>query len=112
MNGKMTRKVSTKPDAEGDDRETAFTVNFDGLSDDDAKAMIMAYLTVKRQGAWRRKGIPATETINAKDYAPGTRTVEVVSAENIAAKATTLSVDEQRKLLALLERMSQERNAA
>jgi len=106
LNGKMTRKVSTKQDADGDEKQTDFTVDFSNCSEDVVKAMAFAYLTVKRQGAWRRKGIPAKEEIAATNFAPGSRAVEPVTVDTIAARAETLSPEQRAELLRKLQELA------
>ena len=100
--GKIVRTVSTKVDADGAAKSTVFTVDFAGCSDDVLKAMAYNYLTVKRQGSWRRKGIPVREEIVAANFAPGSRSAEPVTLESTMARAGSLTAEEKKALAALL----------
>ena len=100
--GKIVRTVSTKVDADGAAKNTVFTVDFAGCSDDVLKAMAYNYLTVKRQGSWRRKGIPVREEIVAANFAPGSRSAEPVTLEGTMARADSLTAEERKELLAML----------
>ena len=106
LQGKITRKVSTKPDSDASEKLTDFTVDFAGCSEDVVKQMAFAYLTVKRQGAWRRKGIPNREEIVAANYAPGSRAVEPVTVDTVAARAETLTSEQRAELLKRLQELA------
>ena len=102
--GKIVRTVATKVDADGAAKNTVFTVDFAGCSDDVLKAMAYNYLTVKRQGSWRRKGIPVREEIVAANFAPGSRSAEPVTLEGTMARADSLTAEERKELLAMLRK--------
>ena len=102
--GKIVRTVSTKVDSDGAAKNTVFTVDFAGCSDDVLKAMAYNYLTVKRQGSWRRKGIPVREEIVAANFAPGSRSAEPVTLEGTMARADSLTAEERKELLAMLRK--------
>ena len=93
---KVTHTVSTKKDKDSAAKDTNFTVDFTGCTEGMYQAMGMAYLTVKRQGAWRAKGIPANETIMAKDHVPGTRAVDNRSPEEKARDAILAMPESER----------------
>ncbi|MHB8413935.1 MAG: hypothetical protein ACYDB1_00875, partial [Acidiferrobacteraceae bacterium] len=96
------RTVSTRKDEDANEVRTVFIVDFDECSDDVLKSMAYNYLTVKRQGSWRRKGIPAREEIKAAAFAPGSRSAEPVTVESTLACAQSLSAEEKKALLARL----------
>ena len=97
---KITHNVSTKQDKDSSAKQTAFTVDFTGMLAEQYQAMAMAFLTVKRQGRWRQKGIPATETIKAVEHVPGTRYVDNrTPLEKARDLLTQLSPAEQAELL-------------
>ena len=73
---KITHNITTKQDKDSQAKSTQFTVDFTGMTEQQYQAMAMAFLTVKRQGFYRVHGIPATETIMAIGYVPGTRFVD------------------------------------
>lgn len=71
---KTTTEVTTKPSAGAEGVTTNLTINWEGMSEDDVRALAQQALIVKVQGQWRKDGIPAGDhTINAVDYKPGTR---------------------------------------
>lgn len=73
MNTTIT-EVATRPAAGAEAVTTNLTINWDGMTPDDIRALAQQALIVKVQGVWRKDGIPAGDhTINAVDYKPGTR---------------------------------------
>lgn len=102
----MKFKVSTKPAAGAQAKETILTIDWTGITEDQLKQGFAAYATVKIQGRWRKNGIPAEETVRAVDLAPGTRTVATapLTKESIAAKAAT-DATFRAEMLALLQGM-------
>lgn len=93
---KRTFVVSTKQDSDSQPKVTNLTVTFP----DGTPVWLMegyeAFLTVKLQGTWRRKGIPATFECNAQDYAPGKRSAPMSLEQALGA----LSPEERKVLLA------------
>jgi len=79
MDGKSMFKVTTRKNDSAPEVTTAVTVDWSGLTDEMAKAIMAGALVIKAQGAWRRKGIPATATLIARDLTPGKRVAEVVT---------------------------------
>lgn len=74
--GKSTYKVATRKDktqAAAQAKNTALTINWDGATDEDLKAMSAKHIVIARQGFYRKHGIPTVETVNAKDFANGAR---------------------------------------
>jgi len=66
--------VKTKADARATAVETALTIDWEGMSADDIRALAQQALIVKVQSGWRANGIPEGEqTILATDYKVGAR---------------------------------------
>lgn len=55
-------------------QETDLTINWDGMTPEDIKALASGALVVKLQNGWRKNGIPASCTVNAVDHKVGVRT--------------------------------------
>lgn len=98
-----TFTVSTKKDKKSVAVNTALTVKWDGISDEQLRAGYLAFMVVKIQGVWRNKGIPDKMEVFAKDYAPGTRHGGPV---NVFDAVKSMSAEEKAKLLAELQKMS------
>jgi len=98
---KTETEVSTKvtKDAEAPIK-TALTIDWEGLTEDEMRAMAQAALIVKWQGQSRTNGIPVDATIKATDYRVGTRAPKKVLTLQEQLDALT---PEQRK--ELLEKM-------
>ena len=104
VNGKTSFTVTTKPSKDGVEKSTVLTINWDGITDAQLQAGYTSYLTIKRQGFWRKNGIPANETVNAKDFAPGSRQPSVPpTVEGIKAAAANFSPEDRAALLKLLQ---------
>ena len=93
--------VSTKvtKDAEAPIK-TNLVIDWEGLTEDEMRAMAQAALIVKWQGQARTNGIPVDATIKATDYRVGTRAPKKVLTLQEQLDALT---PEQRK--ELLEKM-------
>ena len=91
----MAFKVTTKKDKASPEVETSLEINFAGCSEAQLKAMATCFIVIKWQGQARKKGIPATATINAVDYVPGKR----APAETLAEQLARLTPEERRKLI-------------
>lgn len=90
----VQRNVNTKQDEDSDAKTTLLKVEFpDGTLPWLAEGF-MAFLVVKLQGNWRKKGIPSKFDCRAIDYAPGSRAT--VTPEQALAM---LSPEERRALL-------------
>jgi len=70
--------IRTKVNKDASAVETKLSINWEGVTEDDLRAMAQQALIVKLQGALRRseEGIPAELAINAIDYKVGTRSVK------------------------------------
>lgn len=74
IQGKQTVVFETKKSKEEKvGKKTTLTVDWNGLSEDEAKAGFLSFMIVKLQGSYRKKGIPEKAEVKAKDYAPGIR---------------------------------------
>ena len=83
---KRVYNVKTAVDEDGDQKQTAVTVDFEGVSPEQIEALAARTLIITRQGAWRRAGsIPATDVILAKQA--GTRQAFAETPDSIAARA-------------------------
>ena len=96
-------KVSTKATKDGEAQETALTLNWDGMTEDDLRALAQQALIVKLQGSWRKNGIPAEVTVNVVDHKVGTRAAR--GPVNIATAVANLSTEDKAALLAKLQAM-------
>lgn len=101
---KKTFEVDTKLDAKGDAKRTLVTVDSDGATPDQLFDQAARTLIVTAQGGWRRNGsIPASFTILAKEA--GTRQPFVATPDSIAAKASSMTSEERKQLIAKLAAM-------
>lgn len=96
--------VDTKLDAKGTTSRTQVTVDFTGASEDAIQALAARTLIVTAQGGFRRNGaIPPKHLIMVKDA--GTRQAFVATPDSIAARASSMSADERKQLIAKLNAM-------
>ena len=85
---------------------TNLSINWDGMTDDDVKALAQQALIVKLQGKWRagvKAGtgtIPTEETVNAVDHKVGTRAPKALP--DLAAMIAALSPEQKAAMLAKL----------
>lgn len=102
---KTETEVSTKAQAEVEvdgvktkvaPIKTKLTIDWEGLTEDEMRAMAQAALIVKWQGAARTNGIPTEATIKATDYKIGVRAPKKVLTIEEQLNALT---PEQRKAL-------------
>lgn len=98
---KTVTEVKTKPDARAEAVTTNLTINWEGMTEDDVRALAQQALVVKLQGGWRKNGIPAGDhEVNATDFRVGVRAPR--SAPDIVALVGKLSPEERAALLAKL----------
>lgn len=96
---KTTAEVATRPAAGADAITTNLSINWEGMSEDDTRALAQQALIVKLQAAWRKDGIPAGDhEVNAIDYRPGTRAPR--KAPDLKSLLAALSPEERAALLA------------
>jgi len=97
-------EVSTRQAEGSDAKVTMVTVDSTGATEDQLFDQAARTLIVTAQGGWRRNGyIPATFTILVKDA--GNRQPFVVTPESIAAKASSMSAEDRKALIAKLAAM-------
>lgn len=67
-----TFTISTRSEKGAAVQKTTLTVDCD-CDREILVGLALQSLVIKRQGVWRKNGIPATESIKMADHAPGTR---------------------------------------
>lgn len=96
-----TTEVSTRPSAKADAQKTALTINWEGMTEEDLRALAQQALIVKLQGSWRKnESIPTEATINVVDYKVGVRATR--SPADAMTLINKLSAEEKAALLAKL----------
>lgn len=106
MNTELT--ISTKPDARAEKVNTALTINWEGVSEEQLRAMAQQSLVVKLQSNLRRAfekdnaAIPATLTVNAKDYVVGSRAPKKSAFDTVMASLGNLTQEQKDALRATL----------
>lgn len=96
-------EVTTRPAAGAEPVKTNLTLNWDGMTEDDLRALAQQALIVKLQGSWRKNGIPEEVTVNVVEHKVGTRAAR--GPVNIASAVANLSDEEKQALLAKLQAM-------
>lgn len=96
MNTNLT--VSTKADKNATAVDTALTLNWEGMTEDDLRALAQQALVVKLQGQWRKNGIPTEATVNVVDHKVGTRAARQPGKVDINA----LTPEQKAELIARL----------
>lgn len=81
MNTQTT--VSTKASKDAEAVETNLTLDWEGMSEDDLRALAQQALIVKLQGGWRKNGIPTEATVKVADHKVGTRAPRQAKSINI-----------------------------
>lgn len=95
-----TFKVTTKADKDSSSEITTLTIDWTGATEEVLREIATSAIVIKWQAKARKDGIPASATIKATDYRPGTRLVTVPSVDQLVSKMT----DAERK--ALIEKLS------
>lgn len=94
-------KVTTRPEAGKAGIVTNLTIKWEGMTDEDIRALAQQALIVKAQSAWRKESIPEGDhTVNATDYKVGVRTPR--TPQTIESMISKLSPEEKAALLAKL----------
>lgn len=71
---KTQTTVKTKPDARAEAIVTNLTIDWEGMTEEDLRALAQQALVVKLQSQWRNNSIPETDTeVKAVDYKVGVR---------------------------------------
>jgi hypothetical protein len=94
-------EVQTRPQAGAEAVTTNLTIDWDGMTEDDTRALAQQALIVKLQGGWRKNGIPAEITVKATDHKVGVRGPR--KAPDVMAMARALSPEDKARLLAMLQ---------
>lgn len=98
---KTNREVSTKIDARADAQKTALTLDWEGMTDEDIRALAEQALVVKLQGKWRNaKAIPSEAEVKVVEHKIGTRSPR--QPVNVLDAVKSMSAEDKAKLLALL----------
>ena len=99
-----TTEITTRPEAGAEGIVTNLTIDWDGMTEEDTRALAQQALVVKLQSAWRKNGIPAGDhTVKAVDHKVGARAPRTKLTPEQLVKA--LSPEEQANLLAKLQAM-------
>lgn len=99
MNTQTTVKTRAKAGEQA--IKTNVTINWDGMNEDDVRALAQQALIVKLQSNWRSNGIPESDTeVNAVDFKVGARAPR--KAPDILAMVNTLTAEQKAALLAKL----------
>lgn len=101
---KTTTEVATKPAAGEQAITTNLTIDWEGVSEEDLRALAQQALIVKLQSGWRKNTIPAGEfEVKAADHKVGARAprTKLTPEQMVAA----LSVEDKAALLAKLQAM-------
>lgn len=99
---KTMTEVETRPSAGADKVLTNLTIDWEGMSEEDTRALAQQALVVKLQGNWRKNGIPAGDAeVKAVDYKVGVRAPR--SPKDLASMIAALSPEEKAALLARLQ---------
>lgn len=92
--------VSTKADAKAEAVRTNLTLDWEGCSPEDIRALAQQALVVKLQGNWRRNGIPTDTTVKVSDHKVGTRAPK--SAPDVLATIQKMSPEDRARIIAAL----------
>lgn len=95
--------IHTKKDKDASAVETKLTINWEGLTEEEVRAIAQQALIVKLQGALRRDeaGIPSELTINAVDYKVGVRTAK--AKVNVFDLVKAMSAEDRAAFIAKLQ---------
>lgn len=96
-------EVTTRADAKADPIKTNLTLNWEGVTEEDLRALAQQALIVKLQGGWRKNGIPEEITVNVVEHKVGVRAPR--GPVNIAAAVEKMDAGERAALLEKLQKM-------
>lgn len=98
---KTETTVSTRPKAGEAKVDTNLTINWEGMTEEDVRALAQQALIVKLQSGWRANGIPEGDAeVNAVDFRVGVRAPR--QPKDILSLVPTLSPEQKA---ALMERL-------
>ena len=92
--------VSTKADAKAEAVRTNLTLDWEGCSPEDIRALAQQALVVKLQGNWRRNGIPADTTVKVSDHKVGTRAPKAPT--DVLSAIQKMSPEDRARIIAAL----------
>lgn len=93
-------EVSTKADARAEATTTNLTIDWEGMSPEDVRALAQQALVVKLQSGWRKNGIPDAVTVKAVEHKVGAR--QPRKAPDLLALVGSLTPEQKAALLAKL----------
>lgn len=84
-----THEVDTKKDKNAENVRTNLTLDWEGMTEDDVRALAAQALIVKLQSGWRKNGIPNGDaTVKAVEHKVGVRAPrKPVDVKNLIASA-------------------------
>jgi type II secretory pathway component PulM len=97
MDNQTHAEVSTRARKDAEAVTTKLTINWEGISPEEIRALAQQALIVKLQGKWREDGIPQTIVVNAADYKIGVRAPRRTL--SLAEMLANLSPEERKALL-------------
>lgn len=103
LSGKLVVNVATAVEENAPQKITVLTLDFDGMTEEAAKAFIVRQVKIDLQRGWRKNGIPATAAVKIAELTAGMKVQEPISVETEKARALTLSGEELKKLVADLQ---------
>jgi hypothetical protein len=92
--------VQTRPEAGKEAVTTNLTIDWEGMTEDDLRALAQQSLIVKLQGQWRRGVIPTELTVKAIEHKVGVRGPRTKA--DLMTQVKSLSAEDKARLLALL----------
>ena len=84
-NDTVTYTISTKATKDSQDQTTKLTLDWEGATVEDLRAIATSAIVIKFQAWARKNGIPAAKTIKASDYVPGRRVSRTETVEEMFA---------------------------
>lgn len=98
---KTQTEVDTRPSKDAESIKTNLTIDWEGVSEDDLRALAQQALVVKLQGSWRKNGIPDGDfTVMAAEHKVGSRAAR--KPFDLMASVATLTAEQKAELLARL----------
>ena len=105
LQGKNTFSVETRQNAKAQPKVTQVTVIWDGAPEATAIALAERQLVVNLQSGFRKNGIPATHTVEMKNYATGSRVG--MTAEQMKSVVLDEAMKDPAKRAALLKQLQE-----
>jgi hypothetical protein len=100
MDKTSTITIVTAKEKGAPEVKTVLKINWDGMNEEFYRALATPTLIIKRQGEYRRKGIPASDEILARDNLPGTR-----HGMTLEQAVTSMSTEQKQALAKQLAEM-------